>query len=591
MSDKTNPEPGERRSLPTLALTRAGGNTKPAPPEVYLLADHLDTVLAAAEDIVNAHLTWNSAQRAEQADIYQEKHTARDDIENIRKLENTIIIRVLKSRERAEDVARADKRFRQLAKLYVAGTAVLLDAVEECGDSTDSDFATADTVTAYLRSRGLVDPDAPAPAIGADLPVGEEFLIAKRIAAGPLMDLAAALLDALELHFDLFLDEDELAMAPQINRFEDNDTDVTTLADVPAPQNDALVAAINDVRGEAAAQSDATTAPEVWAKLGIAGSVLPPVIDPPVAEPLVQVSQTQVPQTEVALEEENASELTGSENSDAGDGLIPATGEDEDGLVALSVSDDTIETHDPTPTEIDLSQDEDDVPTEIVAFQSAPDTDDGLAPAADEDDGASAAKLNAVDAQQDTDYIVEVEQDEQAAAEQDGLDDSVSVIADATVLEADAHTSVDPEHQIEDTDNAAADETASADGIVITAANDDSDIDVDDDLDTQPSPDNGDDDVSLVADNMDAKPEPSEAVDAVTDATIEDVSVNAAPDLDGRESSDSAAPIEAALQADEDTNANAIDTDADADADADLTDKTKKKKSKSLLGRLSRLKS
>ena len=91
MSDKINPDRSAGRTLPALALTRAGGNTKPAPASVYLLADHLDTVLAAAEDIVNARLTWNSARRADQLKISQEKHSFRDDIEEIRKLENTII--------------------------------------------------------------------------------------------------------------------------------------------------------------------------------------------------------------------------------------------------------------------------------------------------------------------------------------------------------------------------------------------------------------------------------------------------------------------------------------------------------------------
>ena len=73
------------------------------------------------------------------------------------------------------------------------------------------------------------------------------FLIAKRIAAGPLMDLAAALLDALELHYDLFLDENELAMAPQINRFEDDTVSGAHDDSAPQTKDAELEAAIEDV--------------------------------------------------------------------------------------------------------------------------------------------------------------------------------------------------------------------------------------------------------------------------------------------------------------------------------------------------------
>lgn len=265
MSDKFNPNQSQTRKTPSLPLTRLGGNAKPAHASIYLLADHLDAVLAASEDIVTAHLTWNRGRRAGDVELTNDSTEIRDAIEHIRKLENLVIMRVLKSRERAEEVARVDKRFRQLAKLYTAGTAVLVDAVAECSDSTEIDFATADTVAAYMRSRGLIDPEAPAPAIGEDVPVGEEFLIAKRIAAGPLMDLSATLLDALELHYDLFLDDNEMALPPQVNRFDD--TAASETADDPDP----LAEAISQIREEAATDHPDDN-PEIWARLA-AGAV------------------------------------------------------------------------------------------------------------------------------------------------------------------------------------------------------------------------------------------------------------------------------------------------------------------------------
>ncbi len=513
MSDKTNPERGAGLTLPALALTRAGGNTKPAPASVYLLADHLDTVLAAAEDIVNARLTWNSARRAGQLKISEEKHGFRDDIEEIRKLENTIIIRVLKSRERAEDVARDDKRFRQLAKLYIAGTAVLLDAVEECGDSTDIDFATADTIPAYLRSRGLVDPDAPAPVIGENLEVGEDFLIAKRIAAGPLMDLGAALLDALELHYDLFLDENELAMAPQINRFEDDPAheahDSAVEGRVSEHKDPELEAAIGKVRDDASNQPDTSMQPDIWSKMSSAGSAVPPVISPPIAEPLVVVSKTE-PREETAPE---------------------------------SVAD-------------DLS--EDDVPTEIIAATFTTDETEASDVEIKTSDPVSEPDLELT--ADDVDEDGETADDETLTAQDPSDDNDVSTetrddVQDEEVLDANAEVLPQDESACDSDDN-----------LIITAANDDDDTEDDDagadddSLDDPEAIESADEDVSLVADNTDAEPDP-----------VEDSNADDAPEQEAASDEGAVAPAEAGAE----------------NSTSDAKNDDGKKKSKSLLGRLS----
>lgn len=201
-----------------LPISSARSGDKLAPAPVYLLAEHLDSVLAAGEDLAKARIIWDMSGRDGVADPLQHRVDVRGEIENIRTLENVIIARVLTSRQRVLEVMRTDKRFDALGKLYVAGTAVLVDAAEECGDCTNMDFDTADGIPAYLRSRGLVAEDAPAPSNGDTLEVTEKFLIAKRIAIGPLMDLAATFLDSLETHYDLFLDEDELPMPPLVDR-------------------------------------------------------------------------------------------------------------------------------------------------------------------------------------------------------------------------------------------------------------------------------------------------------------------------------------------------------------------------------------
>jgi hypothetical protein len=252
MSNKTKSPLSSTTKVAGLSLpmgeTKSGDMLAPAP--VYLLADHLDAVLASGEDLTQAHIVWDMSGREDMADILHHRTDVRAEIENIRALENAIIARVLKSRDRAAEVMRADKRFMALGKLYLAGTAVLLDAVEECGDCTAIDFDTADSIPAYLRSRGLVAADAPAPSDGDTLQVSDKFLIAKRIAVGPLMDLAGTFLDSLETHFDLFLDEDELPLPPLVERPDDRVAEADASDATPeSPESAAIFAAqMADVR-------------------------------------------------------------------------------------------------------------------------------------------------------------------------------------------------------------------------------------------------------------------------------------------------------------------------------------------------------
>jgi len=544
MSDKINPDRSAGRTLPALALTRAGGNTKPAPASVYLLADHLDTVLAAAEDIVNARLTWNSARRADQLKISQEKHSFRDDIEEIRKLENTIIIRVLTSRERAEDVARDDKRFRQLAKLYVAGTAVLLDAVQECGDSTDSDFATADAIPAYLRSRGLVDPEAPAPAIGENLQVGEDFLIAKRIAAGPLMDLAAALLDALEMHYDLFLDENELAMAPQINRFEDDAVSTAHDGGLALPKDAELEAAIEDVREDASQQDSASKQPnDVWSKMSTAGSVLAPVVSPPAPEPLVVVSKTQA--VEDVAEDDIVTEIIVSTKSAASQDADAVDDEEVDSLN--------------TETEIDLE------------------------PAIEHADGTS--ECDEVDAQPEN--LGDVSHDEASSVETalsedttvgTGVDETERDDNGLDATDAHAATDVEPPPVERPSDDA-------DDNLIITAANDDETSASEDSQDTAEVTVGDEDKIALIADNTDIEPEASQAFSSETDEQ-DDPADETLDTVSDQSDTDAALALDRESEGDVEATAE-----KDADGAATGTNKDKRKKSKSLIGRLSLIKS
>jgi hypothetical protein len=178
-----------------------------APLSVYMLADHLDGTLAAGEDLVARGHDWRALAEtvSDPADfIARQRRIA----EEVRGLELILIAHVLKARDHARALAAADGRFRAVAGLFVSGTSILLDAVEECGDARGEDFETGDDIISYVRSRGLIAPDAPTISKAAELTIDDSFLVAKRIALGPLLDMAAAFLDALDVQYELFIEEE-----------------------------------------------------------------------------------------------------------------------------------------------------------------------------------------------------------------------------------------------------------------------------------------------------------------------------------------------------------------------------------------------
>jgi hypothetical protein len=177
------------------------------PPTVYLLADNLDAALAAGEDLLTSSVEWNAGTAKSGDDIARARADQRALLQIIRTLEQVLLARVLKSRERAEDLGRRDPRFGAVARLYTGGTALLIEAVSEFGDTSSHDFETGDGMIAYVRSRGWIAGDQAAPANGEKLAVTEDFLIARRIRLGTLLDLVAMFLDALETHYDLFSED------------------------------------------------------------------------------------------------------------------------------------------------------------------------------------------------------------------------------------------------------------------------------------------------------------------------------------------------------------------------------------------------
>ena len=178
-----------------------------APLSVYMLADHLDAALAAGEDLIVGGGAWRQLVDTP-GNMQTFPQRQRAIVDDIRALELMVVARILKARDHAGALAQRDARFAAIANLFVSGTAVLLDAVGDCGDATSGDFDTADGLVAYVRSRGLIAPNAPGIENAAQLTIDDSFLVIRKAALGPLMDMAAAFLDALETHYDLFATED-----------------------------------------------------------------------------------------------------------------------------------------------------------------------------------------------------------------------------------------------------------------------------------------------------------------------------------------------------------------------------------------------
>lgn len=182
-----------------------------APAVVYLLADHLDSALAAGEDLLKSTFSWNAGDARVPADLAERRREEREAIDAARTLEMVLLTRVLKSREGAEELAKADVRFRPIARLYVSGTEIIADAAGELADETSYTFDAGDGITAYLRARGLIADDEAAPLDAASLPVTEEFRVAGRMQLGALLDLVAMFLDTLETHYDLYAEPERSA--------------------------------------------------------------------------------------------------------------------------------------------------------------------------------------------------------------------------------------------------------------------------------------------------------------------------------------------------------------------------------------------
>jgi hypothetical protein len=179
-------------------------SAEPLHPSLHLIEDHLDAALAMGEDLLTEKVALlQPTQPLTMARLVRQNRELAEFLVTVRTLELSLITRLLQARRHAEELRRRELRLKPLIALFVAGTAPLVEAAAELGDTTTHDFETGDTASAFLRSRGLIAPDAAGLERLSQLAVGEDYLVAERIRLGTLLDLVATFLDTLDVLYDL----------------------------------------------------------------------------------------------------------------------------------------------------------------------------------------------------------------------------------------------------------------------------------------------------------------------------------------------------------------------------------------------------
>ena len=181
----------------------------PAPSNhpVFLLAEHLDMILAATEELQNCRPEAIAPDPLIPSGSSRVSLTAF--VATLQRYEAAAIMRVARARDLTRALVRRDKRFAMLGGLFVGGTAALDEAVRRLADETGNAFERGNDPISYLRSRGVVADDDGSICGHDEIEIDGGFRLAGEIEIGPLIDLVSTFLNTIELHFDLFPDLSE----------------------------------------------------------------------------------------------------------------------------------------------------------------------------------------------------------------------------------------------------------------------------------------------------------------------------------------------------------------------------------------------
>jgi hypothetical protein len=178
--------------------------TDPTASAACMLADHLDAMLAAGEDLTALAAVLPQGNFDGTSGPWD---AVADMVRQARLLETALLARALQARARARDLGRLGGEAGALLKLFVGGTTVLVDAVAEIGDRTGAAFDTGLDPFVYLRTRGLVPADAGSICTLGEIRITDAFQVCGKLELGLILDMAASMLDALETLYRLFPEE------------------------------------------------------------------------------------------------------------------------------------------------------------------------------------------------------------------------------------------------------------------------------------------------------------------------------------------------------------------------------------------------
>ena len=167
-------------------------------PSLHLLRDHLDAALALGEDLLAKELALAAPDGPGLRDWLRHTRGLDAFLGSLRTLEYALTARLLQARSRAGELRGDDARLRPFLALFVAGTAPLMDAAAELGETEARAFDGADAELAFLRSRGLLAADAAGLELVSRLAVDDGYQVAGRIPLGTLLDLVATFLETLD---------------------------------------------------------------------------------------------------------------------------------------------------------------------------------------------------------------------------------------------------------------------------------------------------------------------------------------------------------------------------------------------------------
>ncbi len=192
-------------------------DTRVADPGLHLLADHLNAILRMGDDLAACICpACGQAGRIEPAEGEERSGSGLASlslfIAQVRRIEMAIVARILQARRRADELPASDPVMRPLVRLFFSSTVAVTDwAIEEAGKPAHR-LDAGGLPVAFLRSRGLIGPEAAAPDPYVDIEIGPDYLLCGIAPLGQLLDLVETMLDAIDARIGMFAPREQAAV-------------------------------------------------------------------------------------------------------------------------------------------------------------------------------------------------------------------------------------------------------------------------------------------------------------------------------------------------------------------------------------------